>query len=122
MIPSAASAARTDFWDRMLGRASNRAAKLGPATLDALQDLALSPPPPSAIAERDFWKILTLYMSRGFTPSGPPIQSAALTSILATSQSLGIPTASFDSFWTRKNLPGAPQPQRLGLACSSMSI
>ena len=61
VIPSAAAAAKTEFWDRMLGRASDRAVKLGPATLEALQDLTMSPPPPSAIAERDFWRIMTQY-------------------------------------------------------------
>ncbi|WP_157497489.1 hypothetical protein [Leifsonia sp. Leaf264] len=72
VIPSDAASAKTEFWARMLGRADDRAIKIGPATLEALQDLTASPPPSSAIAERDFWRILTLYMSRGFISSGPP--------------------------------------------------
>lgn len=72
VIPSQAGAAKTEFWDRMLGQANDRTSKLGPATLEALQNLAMSPPPSSAIAERDFWRIMTQFMSRGFVSSGPP--------------------------------------------------
>lgn len=66
VVPSDASKLDATFWERMLGRAMDRTPKLGPATLEALVQLTLAPPPATAVAQHDFWRILTQYMSRGF--------------------------------------------------------
>lgn len=69
VIPSPQGAADLHFWNRMLDRAEDHRPRLGAETMRALWELADNPPDTGLLADRDFWKIIGLYTSRGFPSS-----------------------------------------------------
>lgn len=70
VVPSPTSAAQLQFWQRMHEWADDRGPRVGPSTLQALNELATTPP--TVLPIGDFWTILSKYISRGFAPSPTP--------------------------------------------------
>lgn len=69
IIPSSTSATQIQFWQRMNEWSVDSGARVGPATLRALYELADRPPNLDHLPTGDFWTILSKYSARGFHPS-----------------------------------------------------
>lgn len=72
LVPSAANTVQLQFWQRMHEWADDRGPRVGPSTLQALNELANTPPKVDHLAIGDFWTIMSKYTSRGFAPSPTP--------------------------------------------------
>jgi hypothetical protein len=72
VVPSAVSASTLQFWQRMHEWAGDRGPRIGPSTLQALNEFAQNPPKVAHLSTGDFWTILGKYTSRGFAPSPTP--------------------------------------------------
>lgn len=72
VVPSANTAKQLQFWQRMHKWSDDRGARVGPSTLQALSELANTPPKVDHLPTGDFWTILSKYTSRGFPASLTP--------------------------------------------------
>lgn len=71
LIPSDASAASLRFWQRLDERVEDKAPRVGPATMRALQVVMSDLPQVAGLPSGDMWAILGKIVNRGFAARDP---------------------------------------------------